>query len=208
MPVFVPTLRLFEVPDQTSQIQCSRQEILLHERISCSITPMIEGKSIITLSRSFTVSADSTARVDVIQPVLLDDISSSRGKNKDTPPVKLSIYEGSLFRFGYTALKVSSKRTRSKLSWSVMMPHLKAAKEVRQTTCLLWTRFYIYVNWSYRLLYWSKNQFAFCVCYICAMRCCRLRIGCLHLLNCFTFQLSRMISSHKPSKPCFFSGSV
>jgi hypothetical protein len=124
--VFVPTLRAFEVADDTSQLRCSRREVLLHERITCSIAPMIKGRAIVTLSRSFTVSADSdsSARVSVLEPVLVTPdastgTSTSTSRTNEHVTIKPSILAGSSFRFGYTALKVTSKRTRSRLSWSI-----------------------------------------------------------------------------------------
>lgn len=99
-----PSVTVFPHPDATSVLQCAKQRALLHERISCTLTPRLAGAALTTLTRAFTL-ASSDPGVAQISKLLAPIDAKSKRKNDRV---------GSSFVFTYTAVQIASASSKSR----------------------------------------------------------------------------------------------
>ena len=75
--IYTPVFRVFERPDNTSTVECSRMKLLRSQPVTCSILPRKSGKGIVTLSRGFSLSQGKVGKVGPLVAVFDKDTSKT-----------------------------------------------------------------------------------------------------------------------------------
>ena len=88
-----PKVRIWEMPDETSIVQCPRAHLVLYEKQTCSVLARRNAQPIATLARAFVLQASSShERIDPLSPAL---------------------GAASVFTFGYTVVQVTNDSVHS-----------------------------------------------------------------------------------------------
>lgn len=104
----VPSVAVFDYPDGTSSLSCTKRRALLHERVDCTLELRKQGAPLVSLSRAFKLASSEPSCVKLGKLLAVADTANQGSAASGAPAAKKNNRVGRVLHFSYTPLRVPS----------------------------------------------------------------------------------------------------